>query len=206
MARKPITLELSGGKSQRQRIWTLIREFASREADFCREDVTPGDVPNETAREYLSVLTLAGILGCTQIGRAPRVKSRWKLLRDVGAEAPRINKKGEIVTQGNINEAMWGAMQALSSFTPRVLATMSGATENTAKTYCQMLCHAGYLSLERMGKGKGRGGIATTYRLLRSKITGPRPPMITKLKAVYDPNTHAIVWQQGPDEALEATE
>jgi hypothetical protein len=52
----------------------------------------------------------------------------------------------------------------------------------------------------------GCGGILATYRLLASRVNGPRPPMITKLKAVYDPNIHQIVWQQDADEALEATE
>lgn len=110
------------------------------------------------------------------------------------------------VTQGQGNEAIWGAMQALGNFNTRVLAEMSDAKESTVKTYCQLLTCAGYLTIDRKGKGMGSGGIATQYRLLASRVKGPRPPMITRLKAVYDPNIHEIVWQQNADHAIEAME
>lgn len=203
MARKPIQTELAGGKSQRQRIWDLIRKMKN---GFDQRDVTPGGVPNDTARDYLRGLANGGFLTVTLQGKAPVAKSIYKLARDIGAEAPRVNRKGEVVTQGQGNEAIWGAMQALGSFSPRVLAEMSGAPEQTVKTYCKMLERADYLTVERQGKGTGRGGIQTQYRLLKSRVSGPRPPMITRLKAVYDPNIHEIVWQQNADDALEATE
>jgi len=203
MAREPIHLELAGGKSQRQRIWELIREHFLRDAQFNQKDVTPGGVPNDTANDYLRGLARAGILKVVRAGHAPRVITIYRLNQDLGAEAPRVNRRGEIVTQGNGNEAIWSAMQALGSFTARVLAKMSGAKENTVKTYCIFLARAGYLTVEREGGGRGRGGVESQYRLLRSKISGPRPPMITRLKAVYDPNTHDIVWQQTADDAAE---
>lgn len=204
MARKPIHLELAGGKSQRQRIWEAIRATAGK--PFDQWDVTPGGVPDDTARTYLHSLTLAGYLKIVQEGHAPRVRTQWKLLRDTGAEAPRVSKRGEFVEQGQGNEGMWVAMQALGSFTPRLLAQASGAKEMTVKSYCQALAKAAYLTVTRQGKGKGRGGIQTEYRLLKSRVLGPRPPMITRLKAVYDPNIHKIVWQQAEDDALEQME
>lgn len=204
MARKPIHLELAGGKSQRQRIWEAIRATAGQ--SFDQRDVTPGGVPDDTALTYLRSLTCGEYLQVVQQGRAPRVRTQWKLVRDTGAEAPRVNKRGETVEQGSGNEGMWVAMQALSSFTPRLLAQASGATELTVKSYCQALERAGYLTITRQGKGKGRGGIQTEYRLLKSRVLGPRPPMITRLKAIYDPNIHKIVWQQNADDALEMME
>lgn len=201
MARKPITLELAGGKSQRQRIWEAVLTTTGKTFELA--DVTPGGVPDDISRDYLRGLTLAGYLELIQQGKAPRVRAMWKLLRESGAEAPRVNRRGIEATQGRGNEAIWGAMQALGSFTPRVLAEMAGIKESTVKSYCFALSHAGYLTVERQGKGNGCGGIQAQYRLLKSRVQGPRPPMITRLKAVYDPNIHQIVWQQNADDVLE---
>ena len=203
MPRKPINLELSGGKSKRQRIWELIRETAGREFELA--DVTPGDINAATVRSYLTGLGNAGLI---EVVREADKKQRavFMLLSDQGLEAPRVTKNGAIVTQGQVNEAIWGAMQALGSFNARVLAEMAGVKEATVKTYCTMLHHAGYLTVDRQGKGMGAGGINTQYRLLTSKVSGPRPPMITRLKAVYDPNIHEIVWQQNADHAIESLE
>lgn len=200
MPRKPINLELSGGKSKRQRIWDLIR--ATGGATFEAAEVTPVDIHRETAKCYLKSLVRGEYLGCNLIGES----MIYYLINDAGIEAPRVTKQGEKVTQGQGNEALWGAMQALGSFNTRVLAEMAGVKEITVKSYCKMLSCAGYLTVDRKGKGMGAGGIATQYRLLASKVNGPRPPMITRLKAVYDPNIHEIVWQQNADHAIEALE
>lgn len=200
MTRKSINLELTGGKSKRQRIWDLIR--ATGRATFEAAEVTPGDIHRETAKCYLKSLVRGEYLGCNLTGES----MIYYLINDAGIEAPRVTKQGEKVTQGQGNESMWGAMQALGSFNTRVLGEMAGVVEPTVKRYCTMLYNAGYLTVDRQGKGTGRGGIATQYRLLASKVNGPRPPMITRLKAVYDPNIHEIVWQQNADHAIEALE
>lgn len=200
MPRKPISLELSGGKTKRQRIWDRIR--ATGGATFEIAEVTPGDIHKGTAKSYLDALVLGGYLGWNLIGNS----KLYFLIKDSGIEAPRVTKQGDQVTQGQGNEALWGAMQALGSFNARVLAEMSGVKEITVKSYCKMLHRAGYLTVDRKGKGMGSGGIGAQYRLLTSKVNGPRPPMITRLKAVYDPNIHEIVWQQNADHAIEALE
>lgn len=204
MSRKPIQTELSGGKSQRQRIWEEIRNKGGQ--DFDVADVTPGDVSLATSRYYIRSLSRAGYLSEMTQATGRNVRDTWSLIRNVGAEAPRVRKNGDVVTQGNGNEAIWGAMIALKTFNVRILAEMAGIKESTTKAYCTTLALAGYLAIDRVGKGMGRGGILTTYRLLTSRIQGPRPPMITRLKAVYDPNIHQIVWQQNADHAIEETE
>lgn len=203
MMRKPVHLELAGGQSKRQRIWNLIRSQNSAEFDIT--DVTPNDIPLSTSKDYLLGLSRAGYLEPLQTGRH-RERTTYQLIKDAGIEAPRVTKRGVEVAQGQGNEALWGAMQALGSFNARVLAEMAGVKELTVKKYCAMLARAGYLTVDRQGKGIGRGGIATQYRLLVSKVSGPRPPMITRLKAVYDPNIHEIVWQQNADDAIEEME
>ncbi|MDP2786643.1 MAG: hypothetical protein Q8O79_00990 [Pseudomonadota bacterium] len=192
MPRSPIT-SLAGGRSPRQRIWELIRMHQSGE--FTGAEVTPGDVPAGTAREYLSGLVCAGYLAQTKADRRG-VKIRYWLTRDNGIEAPRVRADGTEVSQGQGNEGLWGAISVLDTFTARQIADLAGVSTSTAKTYCMFLERAGYLSIALVGKGGG----PTLYRTVRTRISGPRAPMITRIKAVYDPNLHQVVWMQGADE------
>lgn len=192
MARKPIS-ELAGGQSPRQRVWAYIRQ----QTEFDCADVTPGGVSKATARDYLKGLVAAGYLVVSQTERG--VPSAYTLIRDNGIEAPRVRKDGSEVTQGNGNEAIWGAVSVLDTFDAQTLADLSGAALGTVKTYCLYLERAGYLTVAIKGKG---GSAATVYRAVKSRISGPRAPMITRLKVVYDPNLHQIVWGEGADEAV----
>lgn len=203
MPRKPVTLEMAGGKSPRQRIWEKIRQVKRFTVRELRGEL-PGDIPVTTVRSAVLAWEAGGYLKRRSILEAgARGGEVFDLARDAGIEAPRVRKDGTAVTQGQGNEALWGAMEALGAFNLRVLARMAGVPLSTAKTYCAYLHKAGYLVVERKGKGSGKGGISSTYRLLRSKVSGPRPPMITRLKTVYDPNTGKIVWQQDPQEVLD---
>ena len=154
MPRKPIHLELAGGKSPRQRLWELIRATAGKE--FEQMAVTPAGITNDSACDYLAALTNAGFLAVTRKSRADHTRQRWKLVKDAGVEAPRLRKNGEPVTQGGVNEAIWGAMQALGIFTPRVLANMANVKEATVKSYCLALRKAGYLTVDREDKHGGQ--------------------------------------------------
>ena len=194
MPRKPAHLELAGGKGPRQRIWEIIRRF--NKSAFGLAEITPGGVDISTARTYVNCLVKAGILATVE-NAPPR---RWKLLTDTGIEAPRVRRDGTLVTQGAGNHDMWGSMQAMPTFNASLLAMTSGVSIATAKAYCSHLERAGYLAVIKAGKGMGKSGILTTYRLLNSRNTGPRAPMVTRLKAVYDPNEHRFAWQQTPDD------
>lgn len=190
MARKPIS-ELAGGQSPRQRMWSYIRR---QTGEFDWKDVTPGGVPRKTATDYLKNLVAAGYLTLVNSDTQAFV-----LARDNGIEAPRVRKDGSEVTQGNGNEAIWGAITVLDTFDAQTIADLSGAAMGTVKTYCKHLARAGYLTVANQGKG---GRAATIYRTVKSRISGPRAPMITRLKVVYDPNLHQVVWSEGADEAV----
>ncbi len=193
MPRKPTT-SLAGGKSPRQRVWEYIR---AQVGEFTAADVTPGDVPKSTAREYLAGLVCAGYLAQVAVEKPRRgVKNRYTLTRDNGIEAPRVRADGTEVTQGQGNEGMWGAIRVLDTFTARQIADLSGVSPATAKTYCMYLERAGYLEIAVIGKGGG----PSIYRSVKTRISGPRAPMITRLKAVYDPNLHQVAWMQGADD------
>lgn len=191
MARKPTTA-LAGGQSPRQRVWAHVRKQAG---GFAWKDVTPGDVPKRTVQPYLDGLVAAGYLAVDVRGK-PAI---YFLVRDNGIEAPRVRQDGSEVTQGNGNEAIWGAISVLDTFDAQTLADLSGAALGTVKTYCLYLERAGYLTVAIKGKG---GSAATVYHAVKSRISGPRAPMITRLKVVYDPNLHQVVWGEGADEAV----
>jgi len=198
MSRSPTT-SLAGGKSPRQRVWEYIRAQAG---EFTAADVTPGDVPTSVAREYLSGLVCAGYLAQVAVEKPRRgVKNRYTLTRDNGIEAPRVRADGTEVTQGQGNEGMWGAIRVLDSFTARQIADLAGVSPATAKTYCMYLERAGYLEIAQAGDGRKNTGQPCIYRSVKTRISGPRAPMITRLKAVYDPNLHEVAWMQGADDA-----
>lgn len=203
MAGKPIT-ELSGGKSPRQRIWEAIRAWAGTgDGTFTADGLArTAKLEIDPIQAYLRGLVAGGwVLIVMQGGRG--VKSVYRLEKDNGIEAPRVRRDGSEVTQGQGNEALWGAISVLDSFTAQTIADIAGAALHTTKTYCLFLNRAGYLTVAKRGKGYGKGGVASVYCTVKSRITGPRAPMITRLKAVYDPNLHQVVWMEGADEAVE---
>ena len=202
MSRKPAILEMTGGKSQRQRVWEAIRATAAAGDQGFSTDALSRHSKVETGiiREYLKCLLAAGYLA------AAPVKNTFALVRDNGVEAPRVRRDGSPVTQGRGNEALWAAMTALDSFNHWLLAEIAQVKPITAAHYCKALGRAGYLQAITPGKGKGRGGVATVWAVSPAHRAKPRAPMITRLKALYDPNIHEIVWSDGADEAADAVE
>lgn len=203
MSRKPIHIELRGGKSQRQRVWEAMRLLTAT-GDFTEADIAnAARLEADPVRDYRICLVAGGWLECTETCSLG-LPARYRLIKDNGAEAPRVRRDGSAVIQGRGNEALWGAICVLDTFTTPVLAELTGAKLNTVKTYCTLLARAGYIVADQPGKGIGRGGVLTVWRTLKSRNSGPRAPMVTRLKAVYDPNLHQIVWSEGADEAMEA--
>lgn len=210
MARKPAILELVGGKSNRQRVWEAIRRFSqSSFTHFTVEDISRlSKVEYDPVRYTFKGLFTAGYLEMVS-GHAPGgrgVKNVYRLARDNGVECPRVRPDGREIVQGRGTEAMWAAMTALDSFGADFLAALAQVKPSTAKTYCALLARAGYLVTLSPGKGLGQGGQLTHWRVASEHQSKPRAPMITRLKAVYDPNVHAIVWAEGADDAAEAVD
>lgn len=210
--RKPALLELVGGKSRRQRVWEAILSLSADEERFDHPHFTANDlsrkakVESEPVRYLLKGFVAAGYLaivdGSPNGGRG--VKNRYRLDKSNGVEAPRVRPDGSEITQGRGTEALWAAMTVLDSFTSDLVAEIAQVRPNTARAYCTALARASYLVPLVHGKGIGRGGRASVYCVARDHLLKPRAPMITRLKAVYDPNVHRIVWAEGADDALEA--
>lgn len=204
MGRRPAHLELTGGKGPRQRMWEAIR---NQRADFTPHTIVRAtDVDKSTVHTYLQTLELGGFVEPIGARTAINERKHYRLARDVGVEAPRLDRYGKPVTQSRGNENMWRTMRIMGDFTPRELAMRASTpeiaiTDSTAQSYVKCLSHAGYLTVVDPGHAyiRGKGAKQARYRLIASKYTGPRPPMIQRTKSVYDPNLGKIVWQEEPD-------
>jgi hypothetical protein len=194
--RKPAHLQMNGGKSPRQRIWEAIRQLRAFTLEQLRGEL-PGTIHRDTIKTYLGCLENGGYVSRMILDGLPG----YSLQQDAGVEAPRLRDDGTPVTQGLAQEQMWRTLKMLGGeHTAKQLAASASTpevevTEAAAVDYLAWLAKAGYLV--RTGTGKR----TAKYRLIPAKYSGPRPPMIQRVKQVYDPNLDRVVWtrQEGAD-------
>lgn len=180
--------------SPRERMWAaMIKLTNANKVDrtFTAYDAADLAYPCEpdTVGDYLAALLKAGLVELVaEQGRAVTgmTSRRWRLLVN-WAEAPRINKSGQAVTQGLGVLAMWRAARIRKTFTPNELAQDASVGEvkvspDTARQYCVTLVKSGHFAYVI----KGKGGKPSTLRL--AKDTGPHAPAVTKAKVVFDRN------------------
>lgn len=91
---------------------------------------------------------------------------------------------------------MWRTMRMLRVFSHRDIAMQANTktlavTEDDARAYCQVLNTAGYFRVEQKAD-KFRPAI---YRL--TKDTGPRPPTLKRVRAVWDENKGEYTYISG---------
>lgn len=199
--RKPAQLERIGGKTSRQRIWEAIRTLRGDFDNYAIARKAQAD--DETVKTYLSCLLKAGFINRTNPDASRQTPATYSLVRDNGVEAPRLDRKGNPVKQGLGAEQMWRTIRLIGEFSSRQLAAQASTSETpvspeTAKTYVGHLVRAGYLVevAPAVQLGAGRGGLQARYRLAPGKYTGPRPPMVQRTKAIYDPNLDQVVWEE----------
>lgn len=201
MARQPIDRALTRRHPiSRQAIWQAIR---LRAAGFSVTDLERATrMKRATIRSYVEALRAGGFV---EAGSAPRFASvTYRLVRDIGHEAPRLRRDGEPVTQGAAREQMWRTMKIAMQFTAADLAVQASVPDSVvsevdAKDYCKRLAAAGYLVPVAGGRaGNGNVAAPSVYRFVRSRDTGPLPPMVQRLKTVFDPNLNQVVWQEEP--------
>lgn len=194
--KKPIHLAMTGGKLPRQRMWEAIRVLAKSEVALTTYNVARrSGEDDEAARSYLLSLAKAGIVKKVAVkGR----DSTWSLLKDEGAEAPRVNKKGERLPLEAV-ECIWRALRILGELTAAEAASQAAAggapiSENGARIYLQGLAQAGYTV-----RSGGTPGIPASYRLLPARYSGPLHPIYQRssYEQVYDPNLDKVVWAKG---------
>lgn len=199
--RKPAHLERIGGKTPRQRIWEAVRTL--REGfDNCAVS-RKAKVDDKTVSTYLGCLQKAGFIERANLDAPVGIAALWRLARDNGVEAPRLDRKGQPVKQGLGTEQMWRTLRLIGDFSGAELAAHASTeamlvSPETAKTYVGHLLKAGYLIevLPARFLGSGKGNLPARYRLAPGKYTGPRPPMVQRTKAIYDPNLDQVVWEE----------
>lgn len=202
MARRPISTYV-GGKGPRQLIWEAIR--AKDGAEWTGYQIArAAGVTDNTVTTYLQALDKAGIVTLVRTVFISNIAAeKWFVLaEDQGLEAPRLRRDGTRVTQGLAQEQMWRSLRLLATdMNARELAahattTAVPVTESAAEHYLAALNSADYLVITRKGHGLGKSGkgIQERYRLNPARNTGPRPPMVCKLKVIYDPNEAKVVY------------
>lgn len=195
--RRPARLERAGPLTPRDRIWSAIRALQ----EFSVADVMHlSEVRDDTALSYLRALERAQYVEAapsSHYAARRREFRRYRLVRDVGAHAPRVTADGEPVRQGRGREAMWNYMRrAREDFSWRDVAYFASTPEtriapDEAQYYCRALERAGYLRIVSPSRG-GRNGTPVRYRFAAGRDTGPRAPIVTRAKEVMDANTGEI--------------
>ncbi len=192
MARKRVDLIAAHPKpSGRDALWAAMRELKL----FTLRDLRRAtDVPKRTCTSYLQGLVAGGYLESTKTVNYEPTNSPqpvYELIKDVGVDAPRVKADGTPVIQGKSREIMWRTMKILSEFSIKDLA-VHGVKEIDAKDYVRYLAKAEYLA--RVGMSR-----PSRYRFLRSMNTGPKPPMVQRIKQVFDANLGHVMWRAGED-------
>ncbi len=175
MARKPIHLTMTGGKLPRQHMWEAIRSLSRDPKGLTTYNVARlSSQDDEAVGSYLRALQKAGIV--ERLESLGKRNARWKLTRDEGAEAPRVNKGGQRVPSSAV-ENVWRTLRilgALSAAEAAEHASVNGVTmtELAARTYLQGLTLAGYVT-----RTDGTPGKPARYHLVRQRYTGPQHPV-----------------------------
>lgn len=188
--RKPVHLTMTAKKpGGRQAIWEEIR----RRGAFTVMDVASACKAHpKTVQGYVECLLASGHIGSVDGG--------FRLIRDAGVEAPRVHRDGSPVTQGLPREQMWRMMRhrGTADFDYRDVALWSSTddvrvSEVEARDYLKHLAKAGYLLPVAPAK-TGKDAHPARYRFDARRNTGPKPPMVQRMKTVFDPNLRKIVW------------
>lgn len=180
-------------RDNRQLIWEKLRtKSADGFVSLTLADITGATgVHRRTASDYLTCLVAGGL--AVRLDDPAGGEVKWRLERDGGHHAPRLRKDGKAVTQGGGVSNLWRSMRMLGKFSAKDLALHSttpsvSVSEATAQSYCTMLLATGYLRVaQKADPSKSRKAI---YRLVRN--SGPKAPMIQRVKRVYDPNTGQV--------------
>lgn len=198
--------------SPRERMWAAMRKLTNLakgdDRTFSASQVC--DLANpchiDSVGDYLAALEKAGLVElAAEQGRKANggdfSSRQWRLLVN-WPEAPRLNKQGQVVTQGLGALAMWRAAYIRKVFTPNDLAMDASVGQvkvnvSTAKKYCQALVASGHFKYEV----KGKAGQPSKLRLVR--YTGPHAPAITKAKVVFDRNEASHIVVETPQETCD---
>lgn len=180
--RKP--MDKLNGFDSREAMWAVIRD---------KKEFTVKEIYEETTLDASSVLDyIRGLTNAGYLREETGEKFKlFTLIKDVGVDAPRVQRDGTAVTQGQGRINMWRAMYILQVFTAQDLAINATTPDcavaiSSAEDYCRHLNRAGYLRRDQGGR----------YTFLRHMFTGPKPPMVQRVKRVWDQNLKKVMWSE----------
>ena len=207
--RRPARLERAGALTPRDRIWSAIRRFGRVGEGDARafsvvEIMTLSGQRDDTALSYLRALEKAGYVSAG--GEAPLALRRrrefrcFRLVRDVGVDAPRVKADGSPAEENAGREQMWRAVRILREFDFRELSVAASTEEHPvapdeAQSYMRFLKLGGYLAVARPARSGNQNPAPERLRFIRSRNTGPRAPLVTREKSVLDGNSGAVVYE-----------
>ncbi|WP_237673610.1 hypothetical protein [Vreelandella profundi] len=200
MAKRKPQLNAQEPKGARQAMWETLRALHNDGRQITVDGVWAGmgvTAPKSRVRDYLTGLEKAGYLLRDPGPYKTAQTITLTLTRDVGVEAPRVRKDGTVPTGGLGREQIWRTLKIIGVCTARELADAASTpqmdiAEATANEYLRFLAAAEYVAITRPGSP----GVLTRYRLVLSRWTGPRAPMIQRTKQLYDPNTGEVVYSR----------
>lgn len=185
-------------QARRDAIWASVR---SQPGDFTFLDIEKDTgIKLSTINRHIAGLVRAGFVMRVTEGRRMGQFDRayWRLVKDIGVEAPRVSNEGRPSTAGVAESQMWRTMKMLNNFDARELALHASTeactvTYKKAQEYARYLHLAGYLVMTRESTTRQ----SARYRLLTSRISGPRPPVVQRVRQVFDPNLSRVVYEGG---------
>ncbi|MNO51476.1 hypothetical protein D3C76_418700 [compost metagenome] len=199
MASRAAHLQMTGACTPRQAMWEAIRR------QHCLGDGTiatyavarASSQDDEAVRSYLMALARAGIV--RKLRNLPKRNAEWELLRDQGAEAPKVTKTGTPIQLGQGTENVWRALRILGELDAAEASTYASVGDvrispKSARDYLQGLHLAGYVS-----RSGGTPGVPARYRLIPTRNTGPLHPIYQRctFAQMFDPNLGEVVWRKG---------
>ena len=192
-SKRPVVLRPLTRVTGRDAVWSVIRQIGADGAHFTVTDIARVVVSGpDLIRDYLPRLVAAGIVGVVEPGARGKAVI-YRLNRDCGVEPPRLTAEGAIDETPTDQERIWQAMKVLPVFDARDLQAGTGIVSAVSvRSYISMLARAGYLAVVEPATTRR----LARYRLLRSRNTGPRPPVIRRGKVVFDPNLGRQVWPE----------
>jgi hypothetical protein len=170
--------------TDREKIWAAIRQEKTftltqlAHLTGCRE---------HKVKDYVRGLVASGHVRRPE-GAKLFTKTEYILAQDTGVDAPRVRLDGTVLPASG-RTRMWNAMRILKVFTVDDLVNAASLpeasiAEGEAEYYCKWLVYGGYL-------GSG-GGV---FHFIPAKYTGAKAPQILRIKALFDPNLGAVVYQ-----------
>lgn len=199
--RKPAHLMPNGLPTYREAVWTLVRQLKTFDVyAILKHAKGQNGLRQDNINYYLRGWARAGYLS-VQTGTQRGQAKVYTLVKDTGVNPPRVNNKGEPITQGTKRLQMWNTLRIAQQLNYRELAVMASTDDqpiavSDAQDYLLNLYRAGYLVQVSPACNSGTPAV---YRLKPAMNTGPKPPLVQRTQVVIDQNLRQVVYPRAEE-------